>query len=88
MKPTPSADRFKRPELQMVYEAGFHQQYDHDSFVLLDRFSYLLEEAASSADGAEHMAAMLEGAADALHALAKQRLDDLPALRAIDEAGI
>lgn len=88
MKPEPQPDRFERPELQAVYESGFAQEYDHDSFALLDRFSHLLDEAPSSAEGAERMAAMLDGAADALHALAQQRRDDLPALRALDDAGI
>ena len=88
MKPQPTADRYKRPELQAAYESGFAQEYDHDSFGLLDRFSHLLDEAPNSAEGAERMAAMLEGAADALHALARQRREDLPALRALDEAGI
>jgi hypothetical protein len=55
---------------------------------LLDRFSHLLDEAPSSAEGAERMAAMLEGAADAPHGLARTRRNDLPALRAIDDAGI
>jgi hypothetical protein len=88
MKPTANPDRFKRPELQDAYEAGFDQEYDHDSFALLDRFGWLLEDADSSAAGAERMAAMLEGAADALHALARARRDDLPTLRAMDKADL
>lgn len=71
MKPEPKFDRYTRPELQAAYEAGFAQEHDHDSFALLDRFSHLLDEAPSSAEGAERMAAMLQGAADALHALAR-----------------
>jgi hypothetical protein len=88
MNPEPKLDRYKRPELQETYESGFAQEYDHDSFTLLDRFSHLLDEAPSSAEGAERMAAMLEGAADAPHGLARTRRNDLPALRAIDDAGI
>lgn len=84
VKPAPKPDRFKRPELQEAYETGFHQEYDHDSFALLDRFSHLLDEAPDSGAGAERMAAMLDGAADALRALARQRRQDAPTLRALD----
>lgn len=83
-RPQPAVDRYKRAELQAAYEDGFRQEYDHDSFTLLDRFSWLLDDAPTSADGAERMAAMLEGAADALRALAKQRRDDLPHLRSLE----
>lgn len=61
MKPTSTTGRFKSPELQEAYEAGFDQEYDHDPFVLLDRFSWLLDQADTSAAGTERMAAMLEG---------------------------
>jgi hypothetical protein len=61
MKPTPTIGRFKSPELQEAYEAGFAQEHDHDPFVLLDRFSWLLDQADTSAAGTERMAAMLEG---------------------------
>jgi hypothetical protein len=83
MKPEPKAGRFKRPELQEAYEHGFHQEYDHDSFVLLDRFGWMLDDA-GAALGAERRAAMLDGAADALRALARARRDDVPLLRALD----
>jgi hypothetical protein len=52
---------------------GFAQEYDHDSFVLLDRFKWILEEALTDVLAAERMAAALDGAADALHELARQR---------------
>jgi hypothetical protein len=84
--PTPNPRRYARPELQEAYERGFEQEYDHDSFALLDRFAWMLDEADSSAAGAERMAAMLEGAADALRALARQRRDGLATLRLLDEA--
>jgi hypothetical protein len=77
----PDRDRFARVELQEAYEDGFDQEYDHDSFVLLDRFAWMLDEADSAVLGAERIAAMLDGAADALHALARARRNDLPALR-------
>jgi len=82
----PQVGRYKRAELQQAYEDGFRQEYDHDSFVLLDRFSWMLDEAPTGADGTERMAAMLEGAADALRALAKARREDLPTLRRLDAA--
>lgn len=83
----PQPARYKRAELQDAYAAGFRQEYDHDSFVLLDRFSWILDETPGAA-GTERMAAMLEGAADALRALAKARRDDLPGLRRLDTAGL
>jgi hypothetical protein len=49
MKPAPKPERFKRSELQEAYQAGFEQEYDHDSFVLLDRFGWLLDDAGFSA---------------------------------------
>lgn len=86
MTPEPKPDRFKRPELQEAYEMGFHQEYDHDSFGLLDRFGWLFDDAGSQALGAERMAAMLDGAADALHELARQRREGVPVLRDLDAA--
>jgi hypothetical protein len=82
-RPDPDRDRFARVELQEAYEDGFGQEYGHDSFVLLDRFAWMLDDPQSAVLGAERIAAMLDGAADALHALARARRDDLPALRAV-----
>lgn len=84
-KPAPDPDRFERRELQEAYEAGFGQEYDHDSFALLDRFAWMLDDV-SAPLGAERRAAMLDGAADALRALARVRRDDLPLLRALTGA--
>jgi hypothetical protein len=86
IKPTPKPDRFKRRELQDSYEHGFEQEYDHDAFVLLDRFAWMLDHPRDAALGAECTAAMLEGAADALHALARARRNDVPLLRALGRA--
>lgn len=83
-RPVPNPDRFKRPELQHAYEQGFRQEYEHESFALLDRFGWLLDSASGLAVGAELTAAMLDGAADALHALARQRRADLRTLRLMD----
>jgi hypothetical protein len=85
-RPEPRAGRFERGELQEAYELGYRQEYEHDSFALLDRFEWMLDQAPSAALGAERMAAMLVGAADALRALARARRDDLPALDALGEA--
>jgi hypothetical protein len=81
-QPKPDRSRFARPELQEAYEDGFDQQYDYDSFVLLDRFAWL-HDADTPALGTERIAAMLDGAADALHALARSRRADVPALRTL-----
>jgi hypothetical protein len=81
-KPAPDPDRFERRELQQAYEDGFDQEYDYDSFVLLDRFAWMLD-GVSAPLGAERRAAMLDGAADALRALARVRRDELPLLRAL-----
>jgi hypothetical protein len=81
----PVAGRFKRRELQEAYELGYRQEYEHDSFALLSRFEWMLDQAPTVTLGAERLAAMLDGAADALHTLARDRCDDLPALRAFDE---
>ena len=83
--PGPVVDRFKRRELQEAYELGYHQEYEHDSFALLHRFEWMLDQAPTVTLGAERLAAMLDGAADALHALARVRRDDRPELRAVDE---
>lgn len=83
-RPEPNPGRFKRPELQQAYELGWRQEYDHESFALLARFSWLFDDAGSQALGAERIAAMLDGAADALHALARARRADLPMLRALE----
>lgn len=86
LKPSSISDLFERAELQEAYQFGFDQEYDYDSLVLLYRLGWLLDEAGSSAAGAEGMAAMLDGAADALHALARRCREDLPTLRALDRA--
>ncbi|HWF25202.1 MAG TPA: hypothetical protein VG275_07135 [Solirubrobacteraceae bacterium] len=82
--PAPKPKRFIRPDLQSAYEDGFRQEYGHDSFALLERFSHLHEDAPSAAAGCERMAAMLEGAADALRSLAQAQRDAVPLHRAID----
>jgi hypothetical protein len=87
VKPEPQAGRYKRPELQAAYEDGFAQEYDHDAYELLDHFSWMLDDA-PGAEGVERMAAALEGAADALHALAKSRLGELPTYASSHAAGL
>jgi hypothetical protein len=85
-RPGPKPDRFKRRELQEAYECGFDQEYDREAFVLLDRFAWMLDHPRDAALGGECTAAMLEGAADALHALARARRADVRLLRALDRA--
>lgn len=58
--------RYLDPDLQAAYAAGWAQQYSHDSFAFLERFSDLR---------GERLAAALVGAADALCELAEQQLD-------------
>jgi len=67
-RPEPDAARYKRAELQQ-YENGFRQECAHESSVLLDRFSRIFDAVPTGAQGSERMAAVLEGAADALGAL-------------------
>jgi hypothetical protein len=70
--------------LQEAYELGYRQEYEHDSFELLSRFEWMLDQAPTVTLGAQRVAAMLDGAADALRAVARDRRDDLPELRALD----
>ena len=72
MKPQPNPNRFSIPELQQAYEHGFNQEYDHDSFTLLDRFQWLADDAESEEGRGHLISAMLEGASAALDALARE----------------
>jgi hypothetical protein len=83
-RPQPDPARFARGELQVAYELGFEQEYEHDSFVLLDRLAIAFDDAGSAVEAAERVAAALDGAADALHALARRRRADLELLRALE----
>jgi hypothetical protein len=58
--------RYLDADLQAAYAVGFEQEYEHDSFALLNRFSGLQGEL---------LAAALFGAADVLIELAERQPD-------------
>jgi len=67
----PSPDRrYQDDDRQHAYETGWHQEYEHDSFTLLDRIEQAVDHEHDDAKRCELRAAMLEGAADALLTLA------------------
>jgi hypothetical protein len=72
-------------ELQAAYEAGFHQEYDHDSFALLDRIETAVDGEPDDACRCELRAAWLEGAAEALLELADRQRDNAALWRADGE---
>lgn len=82
-RPTPMR-RYLEADLQTAYEAGFAQEYDHDSFALLDRIEVAVDDVADEVSRCEHRAAWLEGAADALLELAERQHDGAAFARAFD----
>jgi hypothetical protein len=77
-RPEP-ARRYEQDSLQAAYASGFQQMYDHDSFAFKDRMEGMVKLTIPPEDleadpelRAEGMAAALEGAAEALRALAEQ----------------
>jgi hypothetical protein len=56
--------------LQSAYEQGFAQEYDHDSFALLDRIEGAIDGIGDDLTRWQHREAWLRGAADALIVLA------------------
>jgi hypothetical protein len=68
------AQLYEADALQAAYESGYGQMYDHDSFGFLDRLGtivdYWLGEIEPTAREADLQAAAIEGAPDALRALA------------------
>ena len=79
--------RYLEPDLQAAYQAGWHQEYDHESFGLLDRIETAVDEQHDEATRSEHRAAWLEGAADALLELADRQHEGAAVARALEEAG-
>ena len=71
-RPAPER-RYLDADLQTAYEAGWHQEYDHESFQLRDRIEIAVDDVHDEATRCEHRAAMLEGAADALLELAERQ---------------
>jgi hypothetical protein len=71
-RPSP-ARRYDADDLQAAYESGYGQMHDHESFVFIDRLDAMVDSLRNddlSREDAELRAAALEGAADALRALA------------------
>lgn len=85
-RPTPER-RYLEPNLQQAFELGFDQEYDHDSFVLLDRIEIAVGGEPDDATRCELRAAWLEGAAAALVELAERQYQGAAFARAFDEAG-
>lgn len=71
-RPTPER-RYPDDDRQVAYEAGWRQEYRHDSFRTLDWIEVAVDDVRDEAARCELRAAMLEGAADALLELADQQ---------------
>jgi hypothetical protein len=65
--------RYRDGDLQAAYEQGWHQEYDHSSFELLERAEGVLDDVPDEAERCRRRAAWLEGAADALLELADRQ---------------
>jgi hypothetical protein len=72
--------------LQAAVDTGFSQMHDHDSFTFLDRMRWATDDIDDPVRRAQAMAAALEGAADALHALAASWHENARIERAIRDA--
>jgi hypothetical protein len=87
----PAAGRlYEADDFQAAYESGYGQLYDHDSFVVLDRLDAIvksLHDEELDREEAELRAAALEGAADALRALAAGMCEAAPINRRLSEGG-
>jgi hypothetical protein len=89
-RPT-AAQLYQADDLQAAYESGFQQMYDHDSFAFIDRLDAMvdsLREDELDREETELRAAALEGAADALHALAARTWEAAPVNRRLSEGGL
>jgi hypothetical protein len=58
--------RYQDEALQTAYALGWRQEYDHDSFRVLDWIEVAVDHVADQAERCRLRAAMLEGAASAL----------------------
>ena len=86
-----SGRRYDTDDLQAAYESGYGQMYEHDSFVFLDRLDAIVEslhDEELDREEAELRAAALEGAADALRALAAGMWEAAPINRRLSEGGL
>jgi hypothetical protein len=89
-RPTPG-QLYGADDLQAAYESGYGQMHDHDSFVFLDRLDAIVESLRDEEldrEEAELRAAALEGAADALRALAAGMWEAAPINRRLSEVGL
>lgn len=78
--------RYRDDERQRAYELGFDQEYEHDSFALLDRIEVAVDAELDDARRCEFRAAWLEGAAAALVELARRQREGAEFARAWEEA--
>jgi hypothetical protein len=76
-------DRYKRPDLQDAYEQGYQQMYDHNAAAFSDRMETMVEYIAPRSGRSEAMAAVYEGGADALRALAARSREAAKVERAL-----
>jgi hypothetical protein len=89
-RPTPG-QLYGADDLQAAYESGYAQMREHDSFVFLDRLGAIVESLRDEAldrEEAELRAAALEGAADALRALAAGMWEAAPFNRRLSDGGL
>ena len=89
-RPAPGG-RYDADDLQAAYESGYAQMYDHDSLAFDDRLNAIVESLRDEEldrEEAELRAAALEGAADALRALAACMWEAAPINRRLSEGGL
>jgi hypothetical protein len=84
-RPKPGRRYLDEPE-QSAYENGWRQEYDHDSFALLDRIEVAIDDVRDDAERCRLRAAWLEGAADALLELADRQHEGAAFARALEES--
>ena len=75
-RPTPDR-RYQGDDLQKMFEAGFAQCYDHDSFRTLDWIEHAVSSVGDEAGRCRRRAALLEGCAAALEVLADRQLESV-----------
>ena len=83
-RPTPDR-RYEDDERQIAYEAGWRQEYDHDSLALLDRIETMVDDVHDEGERCRRRAAMLAGAAAALDELADRQLESVVLWETPDE---
>jgi len=81
-------DRYSRPALQDAYEQGYQQMHDHNAAPFSDGMELMVEDIAPPGERSEAMAAVYEGGADALRALAARWRERAKVERALRSAGL